>query len=325
MAASAPPTALLALLIIPAYSALSRLVCRKAGEDSDDDGDEEAVVVAGVEELDTNGRHVHFRKPTAAQTEPSPYAQHEANRMDIEMPTIRTQLSPGPASASALAHSRGGNQGDAGLGAGAGAGTGSDSFGFSPTNTASQRARRASKRRRGRAMLSRMRGRRVSRHTAWSAYLCALVVVLYLLYPTVTKEVVKLLDCSAEIDGVRYVEHDYSVDCGTSTYDFFSGIAIILVAAFCAGLPFFSLAALALDRRSAHARRALGKKARRQAASLVFLTQGFKPRWYFWECGTSTLCQHAAVVVCSRWSRLPPLCTQSCSSASSSLSLLLCE
>ena len=95
-------------------------------------------------------------------------------------------------------------------------------------------------------------------------------------YPTVSREAVRMLDCSEDVEGTSYVQHDYSVSCDTSEHDFHAVIAVLVLLLFCTGLPVYSFIALYRERKAAKQVAALGHK---RAASLVFLSQGGSHGW----------------------------------------------
>lgn len=74
----------------------------------------------------------------------------------------------------------------------------------------------------------------------WTSYRTACLVVIYLLYPSVCREVVRVLDCSSPIDGVRYLEADYREPCGSAEHLVHVVIGVLVIILFCIGFPAFT-------------------------------------------------------------------------------------
>lgn len=131
-------------------------------------------------------------------------------------------------------------------------------------------------------VVSALRVRREDRSPHWGRYRTAVLVVAYLLYPTVSREVVRTLDCSREIGGKSYLRSDFRVECGTPAQSFHAGVALVVLAVFCVGLP-LTTAALLVQRKRAG--RLYDDRTRRR---LSFLMEGYRTRAIWWESAVMT-------------------------------------
>eukprot|EP01061_Rhynchopus_euleeides_P018442 TRINITY_DN3051_c0_g1_i3.p1 TRINITY_DN3051_c0_g1~~TRINITY_DN3051_c0_g1_i3.p1 ORF type:complete len:552 (+),score=234.54 TRINITY_DN3051_c0_g1_i3:180-1658(+) len=114
-------------------------------------------------------------------------------------------------------------------------------------------------------------------------YTVTVVVVMFMLYPWLMREVSLMLSCTEPIcmaEGMchRYLEVDPSVDCDTSSYAVYALLSFCALVGYGVGIP--ALAFLQIWRR----RKRLQTKA--VVSTLGFLYSGYRRRWYFWECVT---------------------------------------
>ena len=73
-----------------------------------------------------------------------------------------------------------------------------------------------------------------------SAFSTVALVLLFLLYPSVTLQATKPIACIEAHDGEFYVANDMSLRCQTSTHDTFVGLAFMQLVCITLGLPFLS-------------------------------------------------------------------------------------
>eukprot|EP01061_Rhynchopus_euleeides_P024032 TRINITY_DN38851_c0_g1_i1.p1 TRINITY_DN38851_c0_g1~~TRINITY_DN38851_c0_g1_i1.p1 ORF type:complete len:370 (+),score=86.42 TRINITY_DN38851_c0_g1_i1:26-1111(+) len=109
------------------------------------------------------------------------------------------------------------------------------------------------------------------------------VVVMFMLYPWLMREVSLMLSCTDPIcmaEGVchRYLEADPSVDCDLPPYSMYRILSFCALVVYGVGIP--ALAFFQIWRR----RDELQTKA--VVSTLGFLYSGYRRRWYFWECVT---------------------------------------
>lgn len=76
-----------------------------------------------------------------------------------------------------------------------------------------------------------------SGHPNWSLYRTAVQIATFVLYPTVSKQVVQALDCTEAVDGVRYLAADFRVVCGDTAHVAHVVVAIGTLIGFCIGGP----------------------------------------------------------------------------------------
>lgn len=112
---------------------------------------------------------------------------------------------------------------------------------------------------------------------SWPALRTAVLVLWYLLYPTVTRQAVRVLDCSEDIGGLSYLESDMREECGTSTHAFHVVAALVVIAAFCVGFPAYTALSLRQKLRSGQ----LDDLATRK--QWLFMTQGYRDEYCWWE------------------------------------------
>lgn len=108
----------------------------------------------------------------------------------------------------------------------------------------------------------------------WSTYTISLLVLSYLLYPTISREALRLLNCSSPVEGKQYLKVDYRVECGTAEHSLHSALAVVVLLGFSVGLPVYSYFALRKDQRRAAA---TGRHL------FSFLSDGYRARYYWWE------------------------------------------
>lgn len=80
--------------------------------------------------------------------------------------------------------------------------------------------------------------------SGWGLYQTAVLVVLYVLYPSVSKGVVSVFPCSDDIEGRRYLLSDFSVECGTAAHTLHVVWSIVMVLVFVIGFPLISFVVL---------------------------------------------------------------------------------
>ena len=112
-------------------------------------------------------------------------------------------------------------------------------------------------------------------------YTVTVIIVIFLIYPSLMREVVVMLSCTVNICTSEdkcdsYLEEDASVDCSVSPYPVFQSLSVAALFLYGLGLPL-----LAYLRIRKH-RNALRTKA--VLSTLGFLYSGFRQKWYFWEC-----------------------------------------
>ena len=111
----------------------------------------------------------------------------------------------------------------------------------------------------------------------WTTYRTGVLALAYLVYPTVSRAAVAVLDCSEDIAGTTYLEKDFRVECGTVTHTVHAVAALAVITVFCIGFPL--LTAVLLHRRRVGGR--LHDQSTRQ--QLLFLFQGYKDDCCWWE------------------------------------------
>ena len=111
----------------------------------------------------------------------------------------------------------------------------------------------------------------------WGLYRTSVTVGAYLLYPTVAKRVVQVLDCSVDVAGVSYLEADYREECGTPRHMLHVAVACVVMAVFCLGFPLGLAAMLRHFRRSGELH---SIHTRRQ---WLFLYEEFRDEACWWE------------------------------------------
>lgn len=79
-----------------------------------------------------------------------------------------------------------------------------------------------------------------------------------------------MLNCSQPVQGTSYLQADYTIQCGTAEHRAHAIAAVAVLLLFCLGLPLGAFLRLAKERR-------LNERGGAKA-SLVFLTEGYKPR-----------------------------------------------
>ena len=140
------------------------------------------------------------------------------------------------------------------------------------------------------ALLSLLIVRKVqSKRWKWRSYRGAVLVVSFLLYPTVSRSVLQMLSCRTVGDKSLLVA-DYSVDCDTATHTLNTIAALLILAIFCVGFPV--ACAVVLYRRQA-AGRLYDTNTRKE---FLFLSDGYAPRACWWE-SVVTLRKFALVAV----------------------------
>jgi len=112
--------------------------------------------------------------------------------------------------------------------------------------------------------------------SVWSTYTTAWLVLAYLIYPSVSRQVVRVLDCSERVDGVRYIESDLREQCGTSTHTLHVVVGLAVVAVFCFGFP--AVVGWSLKRR--YDRDTLHSDATRR--QFLFMYEGYTDKWCWW-------------------------------------------
>ena len=150
-------------------------------------------------------------------------------------------------------------------------------------------------------------GSKVSHHIGWKAWRTSVIVLAFLLYAQVcvrvcvcvcvcvcyvltvhcsrvvahvqiSTEALRLLNCSEEVDGVSYLKADFHIDCASAERRGNAVAAAVVLVVFSLGVPLMSAVLL---RRSLQRQSQARSKGR---AALQFLIDGFKDRYYYWEC-----------------------------------------
>ena len=111
----------------------------------------------------------------------------------------------------------------------------------------------------------------------WTLYQTGVLVAAYLLYPSVSQQAVRMLDCSPLIAGVRYLESDFRVECGTPTHTLHAALAVAVILVFCLGFP----VGLGVRLWLLHRRGRLHE--RRVRKRLLFLYDSYRPEVAYWE------------------------------------------
>lgn len=105
------------------------------------------------------------------------------------------------------------------------------------------------------------------------------MLYFFLLYPTTTREVFKVLSCTTPIAGTRYLSFDYSLQCDTADHATFSALAWVTLCMVSLGFPIVSASLLFRKRNILNQR-----KVQRQ---YIFLYSGTLPL----PRGCSMLCR----------------------------------
>eukprot|EP01059_Diplonema_ambulator_P021623 TRINITY_DN3593_c0_g1_i4.p2 TRINITY_DN3593_c0_g1~~TRINITY_DN3593_c0_g1_i4.p2 ORF type:complete len:2014 (+),score=710.59 TRINITY_DN3593_c0_g1_i4:15280-21321(+) len=114
----------------------------------------------------------------------------------------------------------------------------------------------------------------------WTVWKVAVIVILFLLYPSLTKEIALMLNCSERtcVDYStchRYLKADTRIDCDKSPYGAFMVLAFLFFFLYGFGIPLVGWLLLRKYRRTLHTKNVLG--------TLGFLYSGFRRRFYYWE------------------------------------------
>ena len=108
-------------------------------------------------------------------------------------------------------------------------------------------------------------------------YRAAVLATWYLVYPAVTRQVVKVFECSSSIAGVKYLVADYTQECGSIRHLVHVVAGVCVVIGFCVGYP---LAVAWMLRARRNAGRLHKKSTQRQ---FLFLYQGYRAETCWWE------------------------------------------
>lgn len=111
--------------------------------------------------------------------------------------------------------------------------------------------------------------------TPLSLYTTTVMVSLFLLYPTITRQALNMLTCSDPIDGVAYLVSDFSVRCDDESNRAFVALAYVVLAVVTVGFPLFSAGILYSFRTQLDTERA-----RRR---FWFLYSGYKRERFYYE------------------------------------------
>ena len=114
----------------------------------------------------------------------------------------------------------------------------------------------------------------------------ASLMLLYIIHPTVVREMVRPLSCSPAVDGVRYLVADLSLACGTREHAFYSMLAVAVLVVFGLGLPAVTLLLVRRSSRASAFTAVVGAGSHRTSqlsAMLSFLTAEYRPQHAHWE------------------------------------------
>jgi hypothetical protein len=111
--------------------------------------------------------------------------------------------------------------------------------------------------------------------TPLNLYTTSVMVVLFLLYPTVTRQAILMLACTDEIEGVRYMTADMSIMCGSEEHKTMENVGWATIVLFTIGFPILCVVLMWPYRH-----RLDSDKARRRYA---FLYSGYRPERFWYE------------------------------------------
>ena len=77
----------------------------------------------------------------------------------------------------------------------------------------------------------------------------AVMMMWFVAYPTVIREMVRVMACTPPVSGVHYLRYDLSLRCGTGMHVGFTVLAVIVLLVFALGLPVGTVVALIMLRR----------------------------------------------------------------------------
>ncbi|KAJ9468467.1 Teneurin-m, partial [Diplonema papillatum] len=114
----------------------------------------------------------------------------------------------------------------------------------------------------------------------WTIWKVSIIVILFLIYPSLTKEIALLLDCSEPVcvDHLtchRFLKADPRIDCDESPYAVYMALAVLFFFVYGFGIPLVGYFLLRIRRKQLHTKQVLG--------TLGFLYSGFRRRRYYWE------------------------------------------
>ena len=116
--------------------------------------------------------------------------------------------------------------------------------------------------------------------SVWTVWKVAIIVILFLIYPSLTKEIALMLNCTESlcVDHTtchKFLKVDARVDCDTSKYTVFQLLAFICFFFYGFGIPFAGFLLLKKEQQKLHTKEVLG--------TLGFLYSGFRKGTYYWE------------------------------------------
>ena len=111
-------------------------------------------------------------------------------------------------------------------------------------------------------------------------YIVSIIIIIFLIYPSLLKEIAQMLNCTDEICtsiGVchKYLEEDPRIDCSKSTYSSFRLLSYAFFTAYGIGIPLVGYIMLR--------RRRLVLKTKKVINTLGFLYSGYRESKYYWE------------------------------------------
>eukprot|EP00741_Cyanophora_paradoxa_P020772 tig00021312_g20051.t1 len=113
-------------------------------------------------------------------------------------------------------------------------------------------------------------------HIAFENWTAAAVVVIFLVYPTVTQQLFRMFGCLEIGGGERVLKREMSISCESSTYTFWvMAITVPFLVVFGLGVP---LASFGVLHRNRHLTRDLDF-----ARKFSFLYKGYRPERLYWE------------------------------------------
>lgn len=119
--------------------------------------------------------------------------------------------------------------------------------------------------------------RRTPTSDMWGHFTAIVLMLEYLLYPAVAKFAIAMLDCSADIQGTRYLAADYSIACGTAKHTLHAALGVLVVVFFALAFPLVT--GFLLWRRR-QAKRLYAGDLRQKA---LFLYLGYRDDVCWWE------------------------------------------
>jgi hypothetical protein len=127
----------------------------------------------------------------------------------------------------------------------------------------------------------------------WQYFLVSMCIILFLLYPSLSRTALKFFSCSREeILGNRFLEADFNVICWSDEHlSWALTLGLLMLLGYSLGIPVFVYFLLRARVQGT------SEYAKRYSKTFAFLYAGFKPEFWYWE--VVTLVRKFGIALCS--------------------------